>query len=147
MAVYFCQTYWFQPDIIPTGSITRKQDNTAMVPGPANFISRHATFIEQRGAAARQHRYYIKWLHYHLDSCHEYNLIHTEDESLSDLTGKLKEKKTAENFRKQGHHALSFLWTEALLRQKNEQHLQWQPIASGRIPLEYSFCLHLTRDD
>ncbi|GBE53781.1 hypothetical protein BMS3Bbin14_02283 [bacterium BMS3Bbin14] len=64
-----------------------------MVPGPANFISRHATFIEQRGAAARQHRYYIKWLHYHLDSCHEYNLIHTEDESLSDLTGKLKEKK------------------------------------------------------
>ena len=81
-----------------------------MIQVPANFINRYPAFIEQRGVEAGQHRYYVKWLRYYLDFCHKYKLIQTENESLSAFMGKLKEKKQAENFRKQAHHAISLFY-------------------------------------
>jgi len=92
LAVYFCQAYCLQPDIIPTGSITRKPDNSAGVPGPADLISPVRYLYEQRGMASRQHRYYIKRLRYYLGYHHEYTMIGEKDESLAAWAGQLQEK-------------------------------------------------------
>ena len=57
-----------------------------------------------------QHRYYVKWLRYYLDFCHKYNVKQTAQVSLAAFTGKLKEKKQAENLRKQAHHAIALFY-------------------------------------
>ena len=90
-----------------------------MIQIPANLISRYTTFIEQSGVKADQHQYYVKWLRYYLDFCHsfqyplegyKYNFKKSEKESLPAFTGKLEEKKQAENLRKQAHHAISLFY-------------------------------------
>jgi len=51
-----------------------------------------------------------KWLCYYLDFCHKYNVKQTAQVSLAAFTEKLKEKKQAENLRKQAHHAISLFY-------------------------------------
>ena len=81
-----------------------------MIQIPADIHSAYTSFIEQRGVKAGQHRYYVKWLRYYLDFCHKYNVKQTAQVSLAAFTGKLKEKKQAENLRKQAHHAVSLFY-------------------------------------
>ncbi|MBC2694386.1 MAG: tyrosine-type recombinase/integrase [Desulfobacteraceae bacterium] len=81
-----------------------------MIQIPADIHSAYTSFIEQRGVKAGQHRYYVKWLCYYLDFCHKYNIKQTAQVSLAAFTGKLKEKKQAENLRKQAHHAISLFY-------------------------------------
>ncbi len=78
-----------------------------MIQIPADIQSAYTSFIEQRGVKAERHRYYVKWLRYYLDFCHKYNVKQTAQLSLAAFTGKLKEKKQAENLRKEAHHAIS----------------------------------------
>ncbi|MEA3428204.1 MAG: phage integrase N-terminal SAM-like domain-containing protein [Thermodesulfobacteriota bacterium] len=81
-----------------------------MIQIPADIHSAYTSFIEQRGVKAGQHRYYVKWLRYYLDFCHKYNVKQTAQVSLAAFTGKLKEKKQAENLRKQAYHAISLFY-------------------------------------
>jgi hypothetical protein len=81
-----------------------------MIQIPPDILSAYTSFIEQRGVKAGQHRYYVKWLRYYLDFCHQYNFKQTAQVSLAAFTEKLKEKKQAESLRKQAHHAISLFY-------------------------------------
>ncbi len=118
-----------------------------MIQIPANLIRQYTTFIEQRGVEEMPHRYYVKWLRYYFDFWHKYNLIQTGEESLSAFTEKLKEKKQAENFRKQAHHAISLFYEpEHCSGRKNpEQHIPWQCHCIGTRSIRDLPALYSTR--
>lgn len=78
-----------------------------MIQIPAHIITSYTAFITRSGVLSGQHRYYIKWLRYYLDFCHKYNFGQKEEKSLAAFMEKLKEKRQAENLRKQARHAVS----------------------------------------
>ncbi len=81
-----------------------------MIRIPISLINRYTAFVAQKGVPVRQHRYYVKWLRYYLDFCRKYKFKRKAEESLSAFTGKLKEKKQAEDLRKQARHAISLFY-------------------------------------
>ena len=81
-----------------------------MIQIPTDIHRAYTSFIGQRGVKAGEYRYYVKWLRYYLDFCHKYNVKQAAHESLAAFTEKLKEKKRAENLRKQAHHAISLFY-------------------------------------
>ena len=78
-----------------------------MIQIPAHIITSYTAFITRSGVLSGQHRHYIKWLRYYLDFCRKYNFGQKVEESLAAFMDKLKEKRQAENLRKQAWHAVS----------------------------------------
>lgn len=112
-----------------------------MIQIPADIHSAYTSFIKQKGVQPELARHYVKWLRYYLDFCHKYSFKHTSQDSLAGFTEKLKEKKQAENLRKQAYHAISFYFEmEQNSGGKNQNGISVSNVArAGRTSLETSF--------
>jgi hypothetical protein len=70
-------------------------------PVPAEIKSRYDDALVEKGVPPAAHSSYRKWLSYYLDFCAKYHHEEPNRESLPRFIEKLKEKKQAEEKRKQ----------------------------------------------
>lgn len=81
-----------------------------MKPIPAEIKLRYDNALVEKGVPPAAHSYCRKWLMYYLDFCSKYHHEASNRESLSPFIEKLKEKKQAEEKRKQAAQAVAIFY-------------------------------------
>ena len=109
-----------------------------MIQIPPDLVRKYSSFLQEKGVADKQYRFYLKWLRYYLDFCHKYDFSHTSKKSLYPFIHKLKEKKQAENLITQSKHAV-FLFFEMIQSSSGINQEQDSSVGNVMKPEKHSY--------